>query len=378
MLSYKYGLGHTERHELLSHIESSGARVMGYLPENTVVVVGAAESLTLAANHSFILWSGYHEPTHKVAPEWHYLIEQIESIVPGGGSLDFPSIGLGNATKAAQGLAAAALAELPVRVQHRPGQWPQIGIRVTFPAAHAPQALPIDHPDSEIHSLRIQRMMTKQHECTAGTAAAADWGPLLKDLFGETMEIHAAGPASAVVFAPPQKLNAVIEWLAERPSVRWVSPLPRTFVRNREASAIIQADKPASAVGRSDNNLDPSMHPIWAAGITGKNQIVGQGDSGIDYQHCFFNDPNVDWNSGLTTVGRVRTFQSTVHRKIRLYRAFADFIDSNGHGTHTAGTIAGIPYGTELAKDSAINVGMAPDAKLAFIGKLLAINVGSG
>lgn len=340
---------------------------MGYLPENTLVMVGVAESLAAAANHSLVVWSGYHEPTHKVAPEWHSLIEQIEAIVPGGAA-DF-SKSLGNATEAAQALAAAALAQLPVRVQHRLGEWPQVGIRVAFPVAHDPQPQPLDHPDAEVHSKRIERVLLEQHECIAGTAAAADWEPLLRDLFGNAVEVHAAGPSSAVVFAPPQKLHAVVEWLAERPAVRWVAPLPRTFVRNREASVIIQASRPAASTSRGDTDLDPSLQPVWAAGITGKNQVVGQGDSGLDYGHCFFDDPNVDFASGVAVVGRVRTFQSTVHRKIRLYRAFADFLDANGHGTHTAGTLAGIPYGTDIAKDTSLNVGMAPDAKLAFIGE---------
>ena len=64
----------------------------------------------------------------------------------------------------------------------------------------------------------------------------------------------------------------------------------------------------------------------------------------------------------------VRTFDSTAHRKIRYYRAYGDTADSNGHGTHVAGTLAGAPLGVALgAGDAAAYSGMAPDAKLAFI-----------
>ena len=53
----------------------------------------------------------------------------------------------------------------------------------------------------------------------------------------------------------------------------------------------------------------------------------------------------------------------------RYYRAYGDTQDSNGHGTHVVGTLVGLPYGHTLAtENSGGYVGMAPDAKVAFIG----------
>jgi hypothetical protein len=345
---------------------------MGYLPENTWAVVGLPESLSAAANHSLVMWSGYHEPAHKIAPEWQELMGQIESAMPTSTAQGFTSkitgAGFVNATVEAQALAASLLAQLPVQVRRLPGQWPQIGIRVQFPTAHKPQPLPSYHPEAAAHSLRIRRVLKEKESCTAGTAAVSDWAPLLKTSFGNTVEVINAGPNSVVVFALPSQVQDVVEWLAERPAVRWVSPLPRIFMKNKQASVIIQSSRPAFTSARGSNGLDPSLQPIWAAGIQGQNQVVGQGDSGLDFQHCFFVDPTVDWASSISIVGRARTFQSETHRKIRLYRAFADFTDANGHGTHTAGTIAGIPYGTTIEENGAeLGAGMAPAAKIAFI-----------
>lgn len=65
-----------------------------------------------------------------------------------------------------------------------------------------------------------------------------------------------------------------------------------------------------------------------------------------DRSNCYFNDPNVDWKTGLMTdpSSGVVTFSSEQHRKIRLYRAQADGIDNNGHGTHTVGSLLGSPF----------------------------------
>ncbi len=64
-----------------------------------------------------------------------------------------------------------------------------------------------------------------------------------------------------------------------------------------------------------------------------------------DFDNCFFDDPSVDWNASLLTETGTNTvtFNSTAHRKIRLYRAVNNGYGGNGHGTHTQGTLLGSP-----------------------------------
>ena len=384
---------------------------MGYLPDNTWVVVGGGEALAQAATHPLVLWSGLPKPEYKIAPEWNSVllprIHEISNILRlkggGGGAQQgstrtsrkdiargtvsyntttiTPATIKGTDSSTENGsvydeVAATLLAHLPVRVQGD-----KIAIRVTFPAAHDPQPQVEGHPDYQAHAERIRRVLREQQGCHAGAAAAQEWQPLLNEFVrssssgggggsgssSASIEVHSSGRSSAVVLSPPQHVDQVLEWLSHRPAVRWIAPLPRTVLRNRQASTITQSNLPLLPKNTGDSNLDPSLHPVWAAGIQGQNQVIGQGDSGLDHLHCFFNDPSVDWQANIKIEGRVRTFDSTVHRKIRLYRAFADFLDANGHGTHTAGTLAGIPLGTDISTDSTDFIGMAPSAKIAFI-----------
>jgi hypothetical protein len=63
----------------------------------------------------------------------------------------------------------------------------------------------------------------------------------------------------------------------------------------------------------------------------------------------------------------VQMFQSATHRKIAMYYARSDSQDSNGHGTHTSGTLAGYKYGTDPLATPDTATGIAPGAKLSFI-----------
>jgi subtilisin family serine protease len=71
--------------------------------------------------------------------------------------------------------------------------------------------------------------------------------------------------------------------------------------------------------------------PVWDQGLHGENVIVGIGDTGCDYDHVAFTDKAND--QGTPGPG---------HRKIVRYFAYGDDWDNAfGHGTHTAGSIAG-------------------------------------
>jgi subtilisin family serine protease len=122
-------------------------------------------------------------------------------------------------------------------------------------------------------------------------------------------------------------------------------------------------------VGQS--GLDAGMTtPIFDHGIHGEGQIVGYIDTGIDPDMCYFRDtarglpPTNACNGG--------TVADTAQRKV----IAVDFLtgsectggiaanewDTQGHGSHVAGTIAGDNFANLIAHDT--GDGMAPGAKL--------------
>eukprot|EP00887_Chlorella_sp_A99_P001740 scaffold19.g1740.t1 len=368
LLTHAPHLSHAQRHELTQHIEGSGCRVLGYVPDHSLLVVGSREAAAAAAAHAHVLGVGAHEPADKLAPDWAGILAALaEALASSGNSSAAPAQQQEQRRQQQQRLD-SALASLPVQVQRDAFGAPLVAVEVVFPALVVPQEH-AEHGEQEHWQLheqqqqRMQRAMREHAECDAGAAAAADWANPLRLQFGASIA-HGARHL-ATVLVPPAHLGDVLDWLSQRPAVHWVAPAPRLRLRNKQAAAISQSGKPLAA--SSASSADPTLHPVWAAGITGANQTIGVGDSGVDRLHCYFYDPKVDWASGVRLQDGIRTFDSTSHYKIRYYRALGDTSDSNGHGTHVCGTLAGRPFDASVSSDTTDYLGMAPDAKLAFI-----------
>lgn len=75
-------------------------------------------------------------------------------------------------------------------------------------------------------------------------------------------------------------LQDALQWLAAQPAVHWIAPRAPLRLHNWQGTAISQ-----SAAAAPDSPLpltaDHGSHPVWAAGLTGDNMIIGAGDSGI-------------------------------------------------------------------------------------------------
>lgn len=172
--------------------------------------------------------------------------------------------------------------------------------------------------------------------------------------------------------APVEIAQKLVDLLASEEAVHFIEPAHVHRTMNRWASPLIQSHSEHSVFHRF--------------GLTGKGQVVGVADSGLDYGNCFFHDSEHEpkkfvlqlddpvekrmaklTNSSLTT--------SKDHRKIVGLLAFtglgarSDFNDYiYGHGTHVAGSIAGSLDGNRSKiSHGQDHPGVAPDAKLAFI-----------
>eukprot|EP01041_Mallomonas_annulata_P008188 gene8188-16835_t len=94
------------------------------------------------------------------------------------------------------------------------------------------------------------------------------------------------------------------------------------------------------------------------AGLTGKGQVCGLADTGVDDMSCFFVDNSNHYNTDRTD--RTGVVQA-LRRKVVQYVASADRTDyQGGHGTHVAGSIAGNSHSDYHNID-----GIASEAKLA-------------
>eukprot|EP00741_Cyanophora_paradoxa_P005296 tig00000870_g5135.t1 len=111
---------------------------------------------------------------------------------------------------------------------------------------------------------------------------------------------------------------------------------------------------------------------LWDAGLTGRGQVVGVGDSGIDWDNCLLRDPTFQNPPFYDQYGRYGLSMNPRldHRKIIAYKPYdasaagvnAGFRsdDEHGHGTHVVAAIAG------SSDQLSGNRGMAYEAKVVF------------
>jgi subtilisin family serine protease len=99
---------------------------------------------------------------------------------------------------------------------------------------------------------------------------------------------------------------------------------------------------------------------VWAKGFTGDGVVIGHLDTGVNYNHDDLKDHM--WRNDLEFFGTASVdddtngFVDDIYG-YDFYDEEGDPIDENGHGTHTAGTIAG--DGT-----AGQQTGVAPDARI--------------
>eukprot|EP01062_Namystynia_karyoxenos_P069374 TRINITY_DN64887_c0_g1_i1.p1 TRINITY_DN64887_c0_g1~~TRINITY_DN64887_c0_g1_i1.p1 ORF type:complete len:948 (+),score=284.64 TRINITY_DN64887_c0_g1_i1:125-2968(+) len=135
--------------------------------------------------------------------------------------------------------------------------------------------------------------------------------------------------------------------LAQRPQVRWVETQGRFRQQNLVASSLVQS-------------TTSGKHPLWDKGIDGSGELVVIGDTGLDFDSCFFED------SQQHVVFYPET--NPKHRKILTYVECVRPADrkrfhedrAHSHGTHVSGSVAG-----HSGSNSQYN-GIAHGAKIHF------------
>lgn len=136
----------------------------------------------------------------------------------------------------------------------------------------------------------------------------------------------------------------ILPILASLTEIYWIETDYPVYTHNRYSKGIC------------DSGID-GVTPLPDHNITGLGEVIAISDTGIDMKHCFFYDPNV--STPYNTINHK-------HRKVVQYLTTnGDGLDtSEGHGTHVAGSAAGLGYYNygDYKKFS----GMAHDAKIAF------------
>jgi hypothetical protein len=161
-------------------------------------------------------------------------------------------------------------------------------------------------------------------------------GDQVRSLGAKVDEIIAKPLGDMLVVRAPKDLLTPLARLA---AVEWIEEIPDYFLLNNRTRWVLQS-----------NQTDQT--PLWNRGLHGEGQMIGIMDSGLDYNSCFFRDPEGD------PIG-------SNHRKVQAYRltggAAYDGCDT-GHGTHVMGTVLGEDL---FGSNSAYN-GLAYKARCTF------------
>lgn len=130
--------------------------------------------------------------------------------------------------------------------------------------------------------------------------------------------------------------------------------------------SIITEDKPMnlnaglisiSGVGMQEDKY----YKQFRTALNGTKQLVTVTDTGLDYNGCFFYDKKGFDFHDIKTPAKPNT-----HRKIQGYLEIMDRFANHTHGTHVAGTVAGLSACTKNAPSLIDYNGIAQNAKILF------------
>lgn len=215
--------------------------------------------------------------------------------------------------------------------------WPRVRAVVPFEPAYridpdlaaravALDALPLGSPERAAAAAEPLDVMVQLFRgCDTGRAT----GELL--VAGATLDEPEAGLQRRVLARVP--LGRMLA-LARVRDVQWIQPLSQ--LTRRGAAPLAPLASPASPLAplplpndtttwviQSDTS---GSTPVWANGVLGDGVVIGHIDGAIDLDACWFDDPAV-------------SAPGPTHRKVVAHNG--SYSNSDGHGTHTAGTAAG-------------------------------------
>jgi subtilisin family serine protease len=182
--------------------------------------------------------------------------------------------------------------------------------------------------------------------------AVGTQGPILAMLAAEGIPYRALWVANMIWARGDAGL---VTRLAARPDVARIAANPRVRVA---LPAMTDAGDWTKAIDAVETNLTHVRAPeVWAAGFTGQGVVVGNQDTGMDWDHPALKNQYRGWNGA--SASHAYNWHDSIHSNAGANACGANSpepCDDHGHGTATTGIAVG--------SDGAANqIGMAPGAK---------------
>lgn len=257
---------------------------MGYLPDDSFLAVGPDSAAAALQQLRSVAWVGSPHPTDKLPATWMETTQWL-------------SAHAASYSAASRPLDAFALDHGPLRhaqtVRLAHGRLAVV-VEVELVPEAAPRPSEAAVAAAEGNAVREEQEGRRARQAIASrvlhAALATQWAEALGNI---TM-------GGVVVYEPPRVNKASVDGLALRlavavehlsPAVHWlaaqgvahhVTPHWRHRTANADAAAILQAGTVDVRTQKGYANVNPAVHPFWAAGLTGAGQVVGCGDTGLD------------------------------------------------------------------------------------------------